>query len=190
MLGQLPKENLGTLPPLIQQLAAAQPLLAALVSPEGATVRVIWRTSRDKERGADQIADWRLSGPLHSSSYPSGTKQDLHWRSGDSLSFSLRWAANSPWRPLPGLAQPGMTVSGDSGLWRWQGPWALLRMIAQQRVGGALAQPLPLRFTLPIGDGRQRTQATVYLQLVLLGGEGNAPLPWINLTEQGLSGEQ
>lgn len=190
LLGQLPKENLGTLPPLIQQLAAAQPLLAALVSPEGVTVRVIWRNSRDKERGADQIADWRLSGPLHSSSYPSGTKQDLHWRSGDSLSFSLRWAANSPWRPLPGLAQPGMTVSGDSGLWRWQGPWALLRMIAQQRVGGALAQPLPLRFTLPIGDGRQRTQATVYLQLVLLGGEGNAPLPWINLTEQGLSGGQ
>ncbi len=35
LLRQLPKESLGTLPPLIQQLAAAQPLLAALVSPEG-----------------------------------------------------------------------------------------------------------------------------------------------------------
>lgn len=190
LLSQLPKENLSTLPPLIQQLAAAQPLLAALVSPEGVTVRVLWRTSRDKERGADQIADWRLSGPLYSSSYPSGAKQDLHWLSGDSLSFSLRWAANSPWRPLPGLAQPGMTVSGDSGLWRWQGPWALLRMIAQQRNGGAQTQPLPLRFTLPIGDGQQRTQAAVNLQLVLLGGEDNAPLPWVNLTEQGLSGGQ
>lgn len=189
LLGQLPKESPGTLPPLIQQLAAAQPLLAALVSPEGVTVRVLWRTSRDKEHGAEQIADWRLSGPLQSSSYPSGTKQDLHWRSGDSLSFSLRWAANSPWRPLPGLAQPGMTINGDSGLWRWPGSWSLLRMIAQQRVGGTLTQPLPLRFTLPIGDGQQRTQATVNLQLVLLGGADNAPLPWVNLAEQAQSGE-
>lgn len=189
LLAELPSENLVAQPPLIQHLAAAQPLLAALVSPEGVTLRVRWRTSRDKENGADQIADWRLSGPLQSTRYPSGPAQDLHWRSGESLSFSLRWAANSPWRPLPGLTQPGMTVSGDSSLWRWQGPWALLRLIAQQRVGGALAQPLPLRFTVPVGDGQQRAQATIYLQLVLLGGEGNAPLPWINLSERGPSGE-
>ena len=173
-------------PPLIQQLAAAQPLLSALVSPEGVTLRVIWRTSRHREVGADQIADWRLTGNQQAISYPGGTT-DLHWRSGDSLNFSLRWATNSAWRPMPGLSQTGVTVSGDTGRWRWQGAWSLLRMIKQQRVGGALAQPLPLRFSLPVGDGQQQSQTTVFWQIALLDAQGKAPLPWVPLTEQGLS---
>lgn len=187
LLAQLPAETLSEQPPLIQQLAAAQPLLSALVSPEGVTLRVIWRTSRNHEAGADQIADWRLVGNQQSISYPGGTT-DLHWRSGDSLNFSLRWAANSAWRPMPGLSQTGVTVSGDTGRWRWQGAWALLRMIEQQRVGGALTQPLPLRFSLPVGDGQKQLQSTVFWQVTLLDAQSKAPLPWIPLTEQGLSG--
>jgi len=189
LLAQLPAEALSEQPPLIQQLAAARPLLAALVAPEGVIVRVIWRTSRQRESGADQIADWRLSGNQQSISYPGGAT-DLQWRSGDGLSFSLRWAANSAWRPLPGSAQASVTVSGDTGRWRWQGAWSLLRMIGEQRVGGALAQPLPLRFTLPVGDGHQQMQATVFLQIALLDSKEKTPLPWIPLTEQGLSGGQ
>lgn len=185
LLAQLPQESLSEQSPLIQQLAAAKPLLAALVSPEGVTVRVIWRTSRNREAGADQIADWRLVGNQQSISYP-GSTTDLHWRSGDSLNFSLRWAANSTWRPMPGLSQTGITVSGDTGRWRWQGTWSLLRMIEQQRIGGALTQPLPLHFSLPIGDGQKQAQATVFCQVVLLDPQGKAPLPWIPLTEQGL----
>lgn len=189
LLAQLPAEALSEQPPLIQQLAAAQPLLAALVAPEGVTVRVIWRTSRQRENGADQIADWRLSGNQQSISYPGGTT-DLQWRSGDNLNFSLHWAANSAWRPLPGNTQPNMTVSGDTSRWRWQGAWSLLRMIGQQRTGGALAQPLPLRFTLPVGDGHSQLQATLFLQIVLLDSKEKTPLPWIPLTGQGLSGGQ
>ncbi|POT56143.1 hypothetical protein C3432_19400 [Citrobacter amalonaticus] len=188
LLAQLPPEALPEQPPLIQQLAAAQPLLAALVAPEGVTVRVIWRTSRHLETGADQIADWRLDGNQQTISSPGGTT-DLQWRSGDSLNFSLRWAANSPWRPLPGSTQTGVTVSGDTGRWRWQGAWSLLRMIGQQRVGGALAQPLPLRFTLPVGDSDKQLRATVWLQIALLDSKGKTPLPWFPLTEQGLSGD-
>lgn len=187
LLAQLPAETLSEQPPLIQQLAAAQPLLSALVSPEGVTLRVIWRTSRNHEAGADQIADWRLVGNQQSISYPGGTT-DLHWRSSDSLNFSLRWAANSAWRPMPGLSQTGVTVSGDTGRWRWQGAWALLRMIEQQRVGGAPTQPLPLRFSLPVGDGQKQLQSTVFWQVTLLDAQSKAPLPWIPLTEQGLSG--
>ncbi|HFK3155474.1 type VI secretion system protein [Citrobacter sp. RHB21-C01] len=189
LLDTLPPESLTGQPPLIQQLAAAKPLLAALVSPKGVAVRVLWRTSRNNETGADQIVDWRLSGNQQTLSYPGGAEVDLHWRSGDALSVSLRWAKNSAWRPLPGASQPGITVVGDTGRWRWQGAWSLLRMIAQQRVGGALAQPLPLRFTLPVGDGQLRATTTVYLQVALLDAEGKAPLPWVRLTEQGLSGE-
>lgn len=185
LLAQLPAETLSEQPPLIQQLAAAQPLLSALVSPEGVTLRVIWRTSRNHEAGADQIADWRLVGNQQSISYPGGTT-DLHWRSSDSLNFSLRWAANSAWRPMPGLSQTGVTVSGDTGRWRWQGAWALLRMIEQQRVGGAPTQPL--RFSLPVGDGQKQLQSTVFWQVTLLDAQSKAPLPWIPLTEQGLSG--
>lgn len=186
LLAQLPPETLSAQPPLIQQLAAAQPLLSALVSPEGVTLRVIWRTSRNREVGADQIADWRLAGNQQTISYPGGTT-DLHWRSGDSLNFSLRWATNSAWRPMLGLSQTGVTVSGDTGRWRWQGAWSLLRMIKEQRVGGALAQPLPLRFSLPVGDGQQQLQTTVFWQVALLDAQGKAPLPWVPLTEQGLS---
>ncbi|WP_232081585.1 hypothetical protein [Citrobacter rodentium] len=182
LLAALPPESLPEQPSLIQQLAAAKPLLAALVSPQGIALRVVWRTSRNNESGADQIADWQLTGNQQSLSYPGGAEAELHWRSGDALSFSLRWAANSAWRPLPGAALPGVTVTGDTGRWRWQGSWALLRMIAQQRVGGALAQPLPLRFSLPVGDGQQRANATVYLQVALLDAEGKAPLPWVTLT--------
>lgn len=186
LLAQLPQETLSEQPPLIQQLAAAKPLLAALVSPEGVTVRIIWRTSRNREAGADQIADWQIVGNQQTIGYLNGTT-DLHWRTGDNLSFSLRWAANSVWRPMSGLSQTGVTVSGDTGRWRWQGAWSLLRMIEQQRIGGALTQPLPLRFSLPVGDGQQQSQATVFCQVALLDPQGKAPLPWIPLTEQGLS---
>lgn len=89
---------------------------------------------------------------------------------------------------MPGLSQTGVTVSGDTGRWRWQGSWSLLRMIEQQRVGGALTQPLPLRFSLPVGDGQKQLQSTVFWQVTLLDGQSKAPLPWIPLTEQGLSG--
>ncbi|HFZ8996682.1 TPA: type VI secretion system protein [Citrobacter freundii] len=185
LLATLPDGDDGGLPPLIQQLAAAQPLLSALLSPQGVVVRVNWRTQRNKEAGADQIADWRLSGNQQSISYPGGVTEDLHWRSGDNLNFSLRWAANSVWRPLPGSLQPGVTVAEDTGRWRWQGAWSLLRMISQQRPGGQLALPLSLRFSLPTGNGERRAQATVYLTIALLDAEGKAPLPWVPLSIKG-----
>lgn len=181
LLATLPADSLAIQPPLIQQLAAAQPLLAALLSPDGVVVRVHWRTQRDKEAGADQIVDWRLSGNQQSISYPGGTREDLHWRSGDNLSFSLRWATNSAWRPLPGSPQ-SVTVVDDTGRWRWQGAWSLLRMISQQRPGGELALPLSLRFSLPTGNGQQRAQATVYFNVALLDAEGKAPLTWVPLS--------
>ncbi len=189
LLDALPPESLSTQPPLIQQLVATKPLLVALVSPLGVVVRVVWRTSRNQESGANQIANWQLVGNQQTLSYPGGKEADLHWRSGDALSFSLRWAINSVWRPLPSTEQPGVTVANDTGHWYWQGPWALLRMIAQQRVGGAMNQPLPLRFTLPVGDGQQQKTATVYLQIALLDAGGKAPLPWAKLAGQRLSGE-
>lgn len=189
LLDALPPASLAEQPPLIRQLAAAKPLLAALVSPQGVIVRVTWRTSRHHESGADQIADWRLIGNQQTVSYPAGRGTDLLWHSGDALIFSLRWATNSAWRPLPAGPQAGVTVAGDSGRWRWQGAWSLLRMIAQQSAGGGRVQPLPLRFSLPVADGQQQTSATVYLQMALLDAEGKAPLPWVTLTGQGSTGE-
>lgn len=62
LLAELPPETLADQPALIRQLAAAQPLLSALVSPDGVVVRVNWRTGRNQEAGADQIVDWQLSG--------------------------------------------------------------------------------------------------------------------------------
>lgn len=189
LLAKLPPETLADQPALIRQLAAAQPLLSALVSPDGVVVRVNWRTQRNQETGADQIVDWRLSGNQQTLIWPGGTSADLHWRSGDNLTFSLRWAANSAWRPVPDTAVVGLSVAGDTARWRWQGAWALLRMTDQQRVGGALAQPVPLRFSLPVSDGQQRSRATVNIQFALLNAQDNAPLPWVILTEQGFSGE-
>ncbi|EBS3869537.1 hypothetical protein DPP32_24410 [Salmonella enterica subsp. enterica serovar Kimberley] len=189
LLDELPPESLPTQLPLIQQLAATKPLLTALVSPQGVVVRIVWRTSRNQESGANQIANWQLTGNQQTLSYPGGKAADLHWRNGDALSFSLRWAINSVWRPLPGAEQPGVTVVSNTGRWYWQGPWALLRMIALQHVGDAMDQPLPLRFTLPVSDGQRQETTTVYLQMTLLDAESKAPLPWVKLAGQVLSGE-
>lgn len=189
LLAELPPETLAEQPALIRQLAAAQPLLSALISPDGVVVRVNWRTERNQEAGADQIVDWQLNGNQQTLTWPGGSRADLHWRSGDNLTFSLRWAANSAWRPVPETAVVGLSVAGETVRWHWQGAWALLRMIDQQRVGGALAQPVPLRFSLPVSDGRQRSQTTVNIQFSLLNAQDNTPLPWVILTEQGFSGE-
>lgn len=178
LLAQLPPESHEDQPLLIRQLMATQPLLSALLSPQGVTVRVVWRTSRLQEKGAEQIARWQLATAKQTRQYPGSETQDLHWRSGDGLRFSLRWATHSPWRPVAGTPQPGVTVSNDTALWRWQGPWALLRMIGSQRVGSESALQTPLRFSLPASDGRQQMRATVYLQLALLDPEGKTPLPW------------
>lgn len=51
--------------------------LNALVSPEGVTVRVIWRTLRNREAGTDQIADWHLVGNQQMIGYLNDTT-DLH----------------------------------------------------------------------------------------------------------------
>lgn len=188
-LALLPAENKDAYPPLVQQLLTAQPLLSALISPQGVTVKVTWRTSRLQEVGADQIAQWQLSTPQQTRRYPGNAAQDLHWRSGESLQFSLRWAANSSWRPVAGSSQPGVTVSRDTGLWRWHGPWALLRMIGGQRVATGSSLQTPLRFALDASNGLQQTRATVFLQLSLLDPQGNAPLPWGALFQENIHGQ-
>jgi len=52
------------------------------------------------------------------------------WRAGDAVRLGVRWAMDSPLRPVPsGLAAPGR-VADRTVSWSFGGDWALLRLIS------------------------------------------------------------
>ncbi|QYD71591.1 hypothetical protein KZJ38_31800 [Paraburkholderia edwinii] len=170
----------------LAQLAQAKPWLDALVARgadgalQGVEVNVQWRTDRADEVGADQVIEWKLASGGDQLSYPSLGTVPVHWKPGLPVSLSLRWAKDSPWRPMLDTAQPTLSSASDVATWAAGDTWALLRFVrAHQTQGdadlagtqaGSSSVPPPLLLTVPVRDrsGDIKT-ARMYLRVGFVG---------------------
>lgn len=115
----------------INQLEALRPLLAALLSDQGPLwdFTPVFRVNRNHEMNGNQIIDWTLlvGNTTFQNSEPPKTG---HWMFGQPVTLTLRWAKDSPNRPMstaPAMNYP-MT---KSVMFVYKDQWALLRMLVE-----------------------------------------------------------
>lgn len=176
---------------------------------QGVDVGVSWRTDREREKGADQVIEWTLASPALKVTYPGGAAR-WHWSVGQPVTLTLRWAKDAPQSPLYDPMQPGLSVFERIASWSYDGPWSLLRMMRDNRVGAALSESgesgdIPLMLSLPVhnpGGGNAAARMFLRLTLSATGGKtsfGASNLPYrapaspfraAERTEAGLSGQR
>lgn len=118
----------------LEEMEEARPFLASLLGADttgGPAFNVMaeFRAARARERGGDQIAEWwlEIGGDRLTPRDSAGTASP--WRAGDAVRLGVRWAMDSPLRPVqPGLATPGR-VADRAVAWSFGGDWALLRLL-------------------------------------------------------------
>jgi hypothetical protein len=104
-----------------------------------------FRAARARERGGDQVAEWWLEvgGDRLTPRDSAGTASP--WRAGDAVRLGVRWALDSPLRPVQqGLAYPGR-VADRTVAWSFGGDWALLRLLTGLPSTGAELGGSPAR---------------------------------------------
>jgi type VI secretion system protein ImpL len=119
----------------LEEMDAARPFLASLLGADTTgqpafSVMAEFRAARARERGGEQIAEWwmELGGDRLTARDSAGAATP--WRAGDAVRLGVRWAMDSPLRPVPsGLAAPGR-VADRTVSWSFGGDWALLRLIS------------------------------------------------------------
>lgn len=147
----------------LDRLAALKPLLAAVLAEDaggGPAALDLWpqfRINRPRERGADQVIEWKLAAGDALPPGPDGAL-GMAWRLGDPVTLRLRWARNSPLTPAPDPARPRLDVVEREASWDYRGPWALLRLLGDHSAPLAelserdAAAPVVLRLVVPTRD--------------------------------------
>lgn len=186
-LADLPDNSGAAALSFLNDLAAGRALLAAMTQQEhGAPVALdLWpefRVNRADEHGSDQVIGWALDAGAGAPA----AGQPLAWRLGDPLTFSMRWASDSQYLPVPATvpaagADPDLRAEARLASWRYADPWALLRLTSRHAARTqAGAAPL-LRFAVPTQDRAGRlvaaTVAFARLGVALHGKPERLALP-------------
>lgn len=85
--------------------------------------------------GADQLLDWQLSAGDNRAGFPN-RNATLDWYVGQDLKLELTWADRSPWLPQNDPRQAALQVNERHASFALNGPWALLRAMAEYRPQG------------------------------------------------------
>jgi len=124
---------------------ATPPVLTVDVLPE-------FRFISPRDVGADQIAQWQMQ--IGSHTFQDGVPgKPAPWKSGDPVALTLRFARDSPHRPI--AAAEGGRVQERSVTYEFAGTWALLQLVRAGRgadTGAPVENPGPtvLRFEIPV----------------------------------------
>ncbi len=126
--------------------ALTPPVLALDVLPE-------FRIAPERGVGADQIAQWQMTvGAL--TVQEGAAAKPLPWVSGDPVAVTVRFARDSPSRPMS--AVPAARVQERSVYFEFSGRWALLQLLRAGRSASldllrvADAAPTVLGFQIPV----------------------------------------
>lgn len=148
---------------------AAFPAFTAVVDAQGNPkppvpgfdLDIAFRVNRAMEVGGNQIIDWALS--IGDQTFRFGdTTHTGQWQYGQPVLLSLRWAKDAPEHPTFAGEGKGVQISGRTVSYRFDGPWALLRMLARYRASAddladAAAQtPHVLEFSIDTRTGDEK----------------------------------
>ena len=159
--------------------------------------KVQFRVNREQEIAANQIIDWKLEVGKKKFSYLS---DDLtgHWIYGEPIRLTLRWANDSPSRPLASTEPRPFTVKERAAVFEYNDRWSLLTLLLrhglQLKRSGAAAEcnegvdpdPYALKFTIrtepdPVVISGQRqdlnsSPAEIFLRITMLGTSKSEPI--------------
>lgn len=175
------------------QFARSRDFLAPLLATEDGSVpgydlAVEFRVNTGAESEGNKIIDWRLaSGPQQVGSNEAA--KPLHWEPGLPLTLTLRLAKDGPAIPRSDSRQPALRVEDRSVTLRYADPWALMSLLATQRVADPAAraddrsQLLKVEFPLLLvsaarGQDWGESRARVYLRLRISQAGKRSPLAW------------
>ncbi|AOY01848.1 type VI secretion protein IcmF/TssM N-terminal domain-containing protein [Jeongeupia sp. USM3] len=170
----------------MQRLQAARGWLQPLLAREpgsgmtGVELDVGWRTDRGQEAGADQVIEWTMAAGTQRLRYPSADKSRLRWRTGQAVSFGLRWAKDAPESPQVDAHQSGLAVGDRIAQWDYSGTWSLLRLLrahAAAGLDGGDDMSVPLLLTVPVSSAQGKTsRARMFARIALQTPGGKTPL--------------
>jgi type VI secretion system protein ImpL len=140
--------GIDALTPLLSPLRDLQsPALSLDVLPD-------FRINREREIGGNEIAQWQMD--VGSQSFHDGeAAKPALWASGDPVRVLLRFAKDSPNRPLA-LAAGSRQIEERTVRFEYQGPWALIALLTTGRLspsdtaGATDLTPTMLRFDVPV----------------------------------------
>lgn len=151
----------------------------------------------EEERGGNQIIDWNLDIGKKKFAY---LTDDLtgRWNYGDPISLSLRWAGDSPMRPILGAVPVPFKVKERTAVFEYGDSWSLFTLLLNhglitKRAGagtgcveGFEANPFTLKFTIktepdPVRPPTQRPEllvspAQVFMRVSLMAANKQEPL--------------
>jgi type VI secretion system protein ImpL len=156
---------------------------------------VAFRVNPVKAIDVNQVAEWGLDVGQQSFRYR-GKDNTGHWRLGDPIRVTLRFADDSPMLPTPDPSQPDLAINKRTVSFEFGGMWSLFRLILSHKANRGemdmLSQkPHLLSFYIPTVLDRNLPQpkdaavgglVRVYLQLTVIppgAKEGTlVPLPF------------
>ncbi|WP_325478336.1 hypothetical protein [Piscinibacter sp.] len=121
---------------------------------------------RRHERLGEHVMEWRLTAGGREYRRKSEA-QSFEWTIGERIELRLRFAANSPYRPVAGS---GYSVDGAAAVFSFGGDWALYTMLKQHRTEATEARVATLRFQVQLEGPDGKQLAVVYADLI-----GNGP---------------
>lgn len=129
--------------------------------PSSVRINAQFRQNPGNSPGIEQIVQWILKTPAMQSSFPNQVS-DLEWLSGQPLQVSMAWAELSRYTPVRDPRQRQMVVQSNAVMFQQDGPWALHRLIDQQRES-VTSDPavIPLRFTIPVAEKTTATKTSL-----------------------------
>lgn len=172
----------------LSQMGGVRPVFAAFLmgadkNPTPAFDFVVsFRVNQGKEIEGNQISDWALD--VGAQSFQFRQKENTgHWKLGDPVRVSLRFADDSPMVPAIDNNQPAMTVHQRTVTFEYTNAWSLFSLLLDHKPSaaefdrGADAAPQTLSFYIPTTpdrslpqrkDGGSPEQVRVYLRLTVV----------------------
>ena len=150
----------------LRQVDALYPLLASArdLKSSGVAMDVMpeFRVNQDAEIGGNQIAEWQLQvgRTIFRDGQPA---KPARWASGDPVRLTLRFARDSPSRPVR-VVEGWRRVQDRTAQFEFQGAWGLLALLQAGRPAPAEvfaardAGPETLRFEIPVERDPGRPQ--------------------------------
>jgi len=152
---------------------------------------VRFRANQTREIGGNQIIDWSMDVGKQQIRYRDQDRAG-HWRFGDPIRITLRWAKDSPHVPVPNEKAPYVKVRDRTAVFEFANRWSLFALLAVQQSAPADfdrafdPEPYTLKFSLRTARDWSVTpkeqervegdQMRVYIQLTVMPVGKKEPL--------------
>ena len=150
------------------------PLLDSLTAghPPTYTVEASFRSERDRERGAEQVAAWGLAiGQTTMGLRDDSLARRARWQLGNEVRMTFRWAANSSLSPVGDSRLAGIETSQKTVTFSIDNDWSLITLLQRYAVQGfSDPDPHTLVFEVPTEGGESgelRDSARLFVRLHL-----------------------